>query len=36
MIEVDDELSQDQSQLLEAACAMAERFNDYQVDEKAS
>ena len=29
-----DELSPDQGQLLEAACAMADRFNDYQVDEE--
>ena len=29
-----DELSPDQGQLLEAACAMADRFNEYQVDEE--
>ncbi len=27
-------MSQDQSQLLEATCAMADRFNDYQVGEE--
>jgi hypothetical protein len=31
---VDDKLSPDQGELLEAACAMADRFNDFQVDEK--
>jgi hypothetical protein len=31
---VDDKLSPDQGELLEAACAMADRFNDLQVDEE--
>ena len=30
-----DNLSSDQQQLLEAACELADRFNDYQVDEEA-
>lgn len=29
-----DELGPDQGQLLEAACGLADRFNDYQVDEE--
>ena len=29
-----DDLSTDQRQLLEAACEMADRFNEYQVDEE--
>ncbi len=30
-----DELSSDQRQFLEVACGMADRFNEYQVDEEA-
>ena len=30
-----DDLSPTQRQFLEAACGMADRFNEYQVDEKA-
>ncbi len=30
-----DELSADQQQFLEAACEIADRFNDFQVDEEA-
>jgi hypothetical protein len=30
-----DELSSDQNTFLEAACKLADRFNDYQVDEEA-
>ena len=29
-----DELSSDQRQFLEVACGMADRFNEYQVDEE--
>ncbi len=29
-----DNLSPDQRQFLEAACGMADRFNEYQVDEE--
>jgi len=32
---VADDLNPDQRQLLEAACRMADRFNEYQVDEEA-
>jgi hypothetical protein len=32
---VTDDLSSDQRQLLEAACGLADRFNEYQVDEEA-
>jgi hypothetical protein len=31
---VADELGPDQGQLLEAVCGLADRFNDYQVDEE--
>jgi hypothetical protein len=34
-IKVADDLSPTQRQFLEAACGMADRFNEYQVDEKA-
>ena len=30
-----DDLSSDQRQFLETACGIADRFNEYQVDEKA-
>ena len=30
-----DDLSSDQRQFLETACGMADRFNEYQVDEEA-
>ena len=30
-----DDLSSDQRQFLEAACEIADRFNEYQVDEEA-
>ena len=36
VIKVADDLSPTQRQFLEAACGVADRFNEYQVDEKPS
>jgi hypothetical protein len=34
-LEVSDDLTPDQQQFLEAACGIADRFEEYQVDEEA-